>query len=254
MFLAALVAACGEGVPTEPTGPITALTIVGPDAVRAESTTRYSATGMQQGGGEVAVTPSWTSTNPNVATIGADGSLVSRSPGSVRLEASAQGVTSSKTIEVVPSVAGRWITSAKVRQCDETGQRVSDWWPPCSPDGLEGFRFDASLDVSHHAQDARRVQGDLDLGGIESMALGHCEPWGHGPRVSLAGNLSSDGQLTLEGVTVLSSTQWRATSITRLTEPGEMLGQWTLEISSAGSRTSWVLDLIRSSTKTPSPC
>jgi hypothetical protein len=237
------------------------LTIEGSDAIRVGITMPYRAKAAMSTGTLVEVTPTWTSSDPMVATVQANGSAAGNKPGSVRLEASFRGATASKTVEVVDNVDSRWIVSADTRQCEEAGAPVSDW-PMCGQVRSFRSRFVTHVSLAHDAADARRISGKFSLGGVASSVLGHCEPWWYGPEIPLTGHLSSDGQFSVEGAGTVGDyggflsfppgTRLTLRGDTRFVAQGEWRGRWGLEISAPSGR-SWEFE-VSSNTTTRDPC
>jgi hypothetical protein len=180
-----------------------------------------------------------------VAAVDGNGWLNPLRAGVVTLQASLGNVTGSKTVEIVTSLTGPWLVSMTVRQCEQTGRPVGEWWLPCGSPILNG-PLATRLYLSHEADDARRVNGWFSVGGVEAFAMGHCEAWTYGDLVPLAGHVSSDGHLAVEGTAVTEvpvyfavGTHWTIRGDTRLVSSDELIGAWTLEVSAPSGRSFW---------------
>jgi hypothetical protein len=249
---AILVATGCDNSPTQPRpeGVPTQLTIVGNDAIRTGGTTTYVTIATLSTGSQAEVTSGWTSSDPRIASVQANGAVMGHTAGSVRLEASYQGTTAAKTVEVVADVFGRWLVAASVHQCHEAGAPVSDWWPRC---GGQGLYFESSLMLANHPVDARIISGSFSLGGLAAYALGHCEPWPFGFEIPVTGQLSSDGHLSLEGsATGQGERGYGSIPIgirvmlrgdTRFSGRDEWRGRWALETATTSDRTSWEIEV-----------
>ena len=108
----------GPSPPAAP--PVTDLVITGVDAVLTGVSTTYTATATLSGGTR-AVTPAWTSSNTNVASVDSDGHLSGRAHGSTDLTASYAGRTASKTVQVVNNYGGTWEGRYVIRACTDSG-------------------------------------------------------------------------------------------------------------------------------------
>ena len=123
--LVILVLGCGSHSPTAPpaSSTVTGVTITGVDAILTGLSTFYTVTAALGDGTSRTVTPIWSSSNPDVATVDITG----------RLEARAHGlIISAPGIEVGNRFDGNasWtIPVALIENC----RRASDCSPRCSP-------------------------------------------------------------------------------------------------------------------------
>ena len=98
----------------------------------------------------------WTSSDPSVASIAADGALALHKPGRTVVTADNEGVTATRTIRVYPNPAGRIVLRTNTRDA-EPGTTVllqTDIWAP----GAEQIR-DARPNIAVIAHDA--AAGDI---------------------------------------------------------------------------------------------
>jgi integrase len=103
-MIAALVTACGDkpnpvGPNPPPASPVASLVISGADYVLTGSTTAYTATATLSDGSMRTVTPSWSSSAVNVATVDNARRLDGRTHGSATLTAAHDGRSASKTVQ-----------------------------------------------------------------------------------------------------------------------------------------------------------
>jgi len=245
IVLGVFLIGCDKG-PTTPSPPAgsrsfrsVALTIDGAEAIQTGIAAPYRARATLSNGAQVEVSAAWTSSDPSVATVDATGSVASLKPGSVRLDASFEGVTASKTVDVVANVDGSWVVWATVRQCDEAGSPATEWWPPCRKGAL-GWTFKSRLLLVQRPDDPKRITGKFNLAGMETSYFGHCESWAYWSEVALTGRVSA-GDLSLEGAVSSPDTRWTLRVQSGLVAPGELHGKWTLEYSAPSARTFWEL-------------
>lgn len=126
LMIAALVTACGDKPnpvgPNSPAAPtVASLVISGADYVLTGSTTAYTATATLSDGSTRTVTPSWSSSAANVATVDNAGRLDGRAHGSTTLTAAHDGRSASKTVEVVNNYGGSWSGRYIIRACKDSG-------------------------------------------------------------------------------------------------------------------------------------
>jgi hypothetical protein len=126
LTIAAFVTACGDTPnpvgPDSPAAPtVASLVIGGADYVLAGSTTAYTATATLSDGSTRTVTPSWSSSAVNVATVDNAGRLDGRAHGSTTLTAAHDGRSASKTIQVVNNYGGSWSGRYIYRACRDSG-------------------------------------------------------------------------------------------------------------------------------------
>src|SRR5262245_48227348 len=106
LMIAALVTACDDKPnpigPTSPPAPSVAILVTsGADYVLTGSTAAHTATATLSDGSMRTVTPSWSSSAVNVATVDNAGRLDGRAHGSTTLTATYEGRSVSKTVQVV---------------------------------------------------------------------------------------------------------------------------------------------------------
>ena len=181
--LVTLTLGCGSKAPTSPTlvtPTVTGLAMLGTDAVLTGVAADYSVTATLTDGTVRPVSPTWTSSNPAVATVNDAGRLEGRSHGSTILTASSGGQTVSKTIRVINNYSGLWEGSFAVDGCDA---------PPgaCASLEVDIFNFPVSLTVSHSEADPGQVTAEFYLPAFAQL------------HSRLSGNVTSDGRLNLAG-------------------------------------------------------
>src|SRR3954471_23169501 len=112
LALMTLAAGCGGQTPTAPaSATLKGLTITGVDAVLTGLSTLFTVTATFADGSSRSVTPTWRSSNPQVATVDSTGRVESRAHGTTILTASSEGQVVSKTVHVVNNFAGTWAGS-----------------------------------------------------------------------------------------------------------------------------------------------
>lgn len=126
LLIATLVTACGDKpnpvAPSPPAAPaVASLVINGTDYVLTGSTTTYTATVTLSDGSTRTVTPSWSSSAVNVATVDNSGHLDGQAHGSTTLTAVHDGRSASKTVQVVNNYAGGWSGRYIIRVCRDSG-------------------------------------------------------------------------------------------------------------------------------------
>jgi hypothetical protein len=220
LALVILAMACGSKNPSTPTGPtVTGLAITGPDAVLTGVSTGYNVTARLADGTSRAVTPTWSSSNPEVATVDSAGELEGRTHGSTTLTAASEGQTVSKTVHVVNNYGGTWEGRFTVKGCDATPPGV------CAAQEVDFFDFDITLQISQTGTDQSDINAMLKL---PSFFEG---------RANVRGRVSADGRLNLTGTSDLTDdrgTTWATFTVgawdTTLTN-GAMTGRWAQRIN-----------------------
>jgi hypothetical protein len=159
LMMAALVTACGDkpnpvGPHSAPASAVASLVISGADYVLTGSTTAYTATATLSDGSMRTVTPSWSSSAVNVATVDNAGRLDGRAHGSTTLTAAHDGRSASKTVQVVNNYGGSWsgATSserARIRASSQTASSEAAM-PMC-----RGVRRSSVRSASSHSPSSR---------------------------------------------------------------------------------------------------
>ena len=126
LLIAALATACGDKPnPMQPDSPaastVASLVISGADYALSGSTTAYTATATFSDGSTRTVTPSWSSSAEDIATIDNAGRLDGRAHGPTTLTAAHDGRSASKTVQVVNNYGGSWSGRYIVRACENSG-------------------------------------------------------------------------------------------------------------------------------------
>ena len=198
LMIAAFVTACGDkpnpAGPSSPAAPaVASLVINGPDYVLTRSTTAYTATATLSDGSTRTVTPSWSSSAVNLATVDNAGRLDGRAHGSTTLTAAHDGRSASKTVQVVNNYGGSWSGRYIIRACKDSGIFT------------DGFFGGSYADVPWcQALNATRSERSLaftlsQTGANYSEIRATFSPdhdWGSG---TISGIVTADGRLNLEG-------------------------------------------------------
>jgi len=190
IVLAVTVTSCGGGSssPTAPTAPVapaaptvTGVTVNGLDALRQNFFTNYTATQtLSNGATQTPTAVTWTSDNPGVASVEANGDVNGNANGTATITATVNGVRGSKTIRVVANFGGTWSGTYRLNKCDESGQFRGQW---CQQFTV-GASYPMSMNLTQGGATRDQVLGTLALGSIG------------GP---LSGNVTGDGRLILGG-------------------------------------------------------
>jgi hypothetical protein len=149
LFAAIAVGCHGE---TNPAGPspattspaIASLVISGADAVLTGSSSNYTATATLSDGATRSVTPTWSSSNRDAANVDNAGRLDGRVHGTTMLTATHDGISATKSVQVVNDYRGAWVGRFLVNGCDA---------PPglCAAYEVDIFDFPVLLEVSQTA-------------------------------------------------------------------------------------------------------
>jgi Bacterial Ig-like domain (group 2) len=194
-MIAALVTACGDkpnpvGPNPPPASPVASLVISGADYVLTGSTTAYTATATLSDGSMRTVTPSWSSSAVNVATVDNAGRLDGRAHGSTTLTATYDGRSVSKTVQVVNNYGGRWSGRYIIRACKDSGiftDGIFDDVPWCQGPTGTGSERSFALILFQSGRNYAEIRATFD---------GECDFVGSG---TISGVVSADGRLNLEG-------------------------------------------------------
>jgi len=179
LTIVVIAAGCGSKSPTAPTGTtVTGLAVAGPDTILTGVSAIYRITASFGDGSERTITPSWNSSNPEVATVDYSGQLLGRKHGTTTLTAASGGKSVSKTVHVVTDYAGRWEGLFVVKECAPQSF--------CASMDVDFFSFPIVLEVSQSGAeesdiDARLILTNFDL------------------RASIHGRVTSEGHLDLAG-------------------------------------------------------
>jgi hypothetical protein len=156
LALVTVVTGCGGANPASPTAPaVTVLVIAGADTVLTGVSTGYTATATLADATSRGVGPTWSSSNPEVATVDREGLLEGRTHGSTILTAASQGQTGSKTLHVVNNYGGRWEGRFVVKACAPPGL--------CGAQDVDCFSYDITLQISQAGTDQRDINATLEL-------------------------------------------------------------------------------------------
>jgi hypothetical protein len=225
--VSASLVACGSdsdnnGAPT-PTTTTTGLSITGQDAIRTGFFANYTATATLSNGTTQTVTPSWTSSNPGIASVDTAGRVNGNAHGSVNLSASYQGLTASKNVNVVQNYGGTWTGTYRMNKCDQAGVFSQVRW--CQELGGVGATLPFSLGLSQSGNNRDVIDGILALGSIAG---------------NVSGSVSGDGRLVIggtysvtdEGITFnITIGGWD----TRASPGDSMTGGWAQSLTATGA-------------------
>jgi hypothetical protein len=118
--------------------------------------------------------------DPAIATIDANGRVTAIRHGTVALNATYQGRSTSRTISIVHDYAGLWNGTFVIRACDQTGVFASSRY--CQNAGVEPLPM--ALDLTQTGARVDRISGSISLRGLA------------GP---VTGEVTADGRLVLSG-------------------------------------------------------
>ena len=117
-------------------------------------------------------------------------------------------------------------------------------------------RFSVYFGLVHDTKDVRRVSGTYDLNVVASSVFGHCDVC-CSPVIALAGHVSSDGRLIVEGATTNwdGSERWIVNAWdTHLTAADKMRGRWAQDLTVASGTTHVEIDLGELNKNAEHPC
>ena len=219
------LASCGgrEGGPTIPTSPsatVTGLSITAStDLLKINQSETFTVTATMSNGSTAAVTATWRSENPAVATVDANGRVTGIGSGETAISAESSGVRATpRTIRVLPDYQGRWSGDWRVAGCTTDG----DW---ARTDICREVPVDTLLSLALVlTQDGDNTSGNVTLADVAGPVQGPIRPGG---QLSLAGAFTS----TDEGI-VLDATvaDWETTT----TDNQRMTGRFALVFRAAG--------------------
>jgi hypothetical protein len=166
--------------PTTTNPTIARLLIDGADAVLTGSSSSYTATATLSDGTTRSLTPTWSSSNSEVAHVDNVGRLDGRAHGTTMLTATHDGMTATKSVRVVNDYRGAWIGRFVVNGCDA---------PPgvCLAYEVDVFDFPIQLQVVQTGNDLSEISANFLLPSFFQL------------RADLTGTVSSDGHLHLAG-------------------------------------------------------
>ena len=221
--------ACGEdsstatpGAPTPSTPTVSSLAISGPDAVRTRFFSNYTATATLSNGTTQTVTPAWTSSSPAVATVDSAGRVDGLTHGSTNLAASYQGVSASKTVNIVQNYGGNWTGTYAMQACDQSGVFASIHW--CQELGGAGAILPFSLALTQTGNGRDEISGTISHGSLAG---------------NISGSVSGDGRLVIGGsYNVTTSDVTFTVQVggweTRAAPGDSMTGGWASNLSAVG--------------------
>jgi Bacterial Ig-like domain (group 2) len=227
LMIAGFGTACGDKPnpvgPNPPAAPTVAnLVISGDDYVLTGSTTAYTATATLPDGSTRTVTPVWSSSAADVATVDNAGRLDGRAHGPTTLSAAHDGRSASKTVQVINDYGGSWSGRYIIKACSDsgifrdgiTGDDVP-WCQVLNRIGSERFAFTL-------------VQTGRNYSEIRGTFGPACDSFtGSG---TISGVVTADGRLNLEGT--LKALDWFCDPDMDL-----QLSGWNTNLDGAGNMT-----------------
>jgi Bacterial Ig-like domain (group 2) len=225
LFAAMAVGCHGKTNPAGPSSPATTsptiagLVISGADAVLTGSSSTYTATATLSDGATRSVTPTWSSSNRDAANVDNAGRLDGRAHGTTTLTATHEGITATKTVQVVNDYRGTWTGRFVVNGCDA---------PPglCAAYEVDIFDFPVLLVVSQSGNDLSEISAIFVLPSFFQL------------RANLSGRVSADGRLNLAGSSEVrdhSDSAWATFHVgawdTTLSGRDGMTGRWAQRLS-----------------------
>jgi hypothetical protein len=237
---------CGGGgttpVTPSPPAPPTANSISitsGVDALRVGFFADFTVTAsMSDLTTQIVTTQSvWTTSDPAIATIDAQGRLTGLSHGSVALNASYQGRTVSRSVHIVHNYGGHWDGTFAVRACDQSGIFTSSRY--CENLGREPLSF--ALELTQSGANADQITGLMSLRNLV------------GP---VSGSVTTDGRLVLSGpyVATTGGVNIRVEIPSWLTAPVGTVGMsgffvYTLELVGADGKATQTNEIVTAQKK-----
>ena len=219
LALVNLVLGCGSHSPTAPpaSSTVTGVTITGVDAILTGLSTFYTVTAALGDGTSRTVTPIWSSSNPDVATVDITGRLEARAHGSTILTASSGGQAVSKTVRVINNYGGTWEGRFVVNACDA---------PPgwCAAMEVDYFSFPIHLEITQTGSDQSDITARLIFTSFDR-------------RASVPGRVTPDGRLNLAGSSEVLDKAGRVWANFQVTawdtalSDGGMTGRWQQRFS-----------------------
>jgi len=172
---AMLLAGCGSGSPTSPTAPATptatSITVIGLDAIRSGFFANFvAAANMSNGTTQAATNVTWTSDDPSIATVGANGEVGGIANGSATIAATVNGMRGSKSVRIVSNFGGDWSGAYQVAKCDDAGSFHQLGW--CAGLGGPAAVLPMSLSLTQFGPGRDQIGGTLILGNVGGNITG----------------------------------------------------------------------------------
>jgi len=219
--ISVLAAACDGKSPAAPSRPAVSnlLSISGADAVLTGSSSNYTATATLSDGTTRSVTPTWSSSNGDVASVDNAGRLDGRAHGLTTLTATHDGTSAAKSVQVVNDYRGTWVGTFVVNGCDA---------PPgvCSSYEIDFWDFPIELEILQTGNDLSEIRAMFFLPSFSQI------------RANLSGRVSSDGRLNLAGSSEVGDRRGSAWATfyvgawdTTLSGHDAMTGRWAQRLS-----------------------
>jgi hypothetical protein len=219
LALVILVLGCGSHSPTAPpaSSTVRGLTITGAEALLTGLSTFYTVTAAFGDGTSRTVTPTWSSSNAEVATVDVTGRLEGRAHGSTILTASSGGQAVSKTVRVINNYGGTWQGRFVVNACDAP----SSW---CAAMEVDYFSFPIHLEITQTGSDQSDITARLIFTSFDR-------------RTNVSGRVTPDGRLNLAGSSEVLDRAGRVWANFQVTawdtalSDGGMTGRWQQRFS-----------------------
>jgi hypothetical protein len=208
-----------RATPSPPAAATVIISIIsGNDAVLTGVSTTFTVTATLSDGTTRAVTPTWTSSNTDVASVDSSGRLEGRAHGTTTLTATHDGISATKSVQVVNDYRGTWIGRFVVNRCDAPSGICNSEW--------DVFSFPVHLEVSQTGIDHSEIRAVLIL------------PIHLQIHANISGRVTSDGRLNLAGSSEVPGNRGRIWATfhvgawdTTLSGRGMMTGRWTQRLS-----------------------
>ena len=237
VLVAAMAAGCNEKTnPVAPSPPATtsptiaSLVISGGDALLTGSSGNFTATATLSDGTSRSVTPTWSTSNRDVATVDNAGRLEGRAHGTTTLAAAHEGVSATRSVQVVNDYRGTWVGRFVVNGCDA---------PPgvCTGYEFDMFDFPIQLEVLQTGNDLSEIRATFLLPGFLQI------------RANLNGRVSSDGRLNLAGSSEVEERRGGPSATfhvgawdTTLSGHDVMRGRWAQRLSTLQPQSNLVME------------
>ena len=209
-------AAPGPPATTSPT--MASLVIAGANAMLTGTSSNYYATATLSDGTTRTVTPNWSSSNSDVANVDNAGRLEGRVHGTTTVTATHDGMSATKSVQVVNDYRGTWDGRFIVNGCDA---------PPgvCNSYEVDVFSFPIHLEILQTGNDLSEIRAKFLLASFQL-------------RAELIGRVSADGRLNLAGSAEMQDRRgnaWATLHVgawdTTLSGNGMMTGRWAQRLS-----------------------
>jgi hypothetical protein len=173
---------------TSPTAGFTSLSIFGPSALRTAETAQFRAVGVRKDGSEEEVSAQWSVTGTALTVEVASGAALGAQPGLAQLRASVAGLSTVRSISVVPDMQGTWRGFTRVSCVNNVTGDINGPSAFCK---TPSYAFTTTMTVN--AQQGGALVGVLDI-----HHIGGFVSW----------NVLTDGAWDWPNVTVTEPTEY----------------------------------------------